>query len=382
MKAVEGNVQTVGELVDQEYGEIDPELVGSLPTELTSKPISHFQGGIRLSEFDLTVDQEEIIRFLLVNKFDHDVRGAFLAKKIEAIKEKEELETQDSDGGEDLLRLYFRDISKIPLLSEEEVVRLAEEVKQAENKGDNVTLVKAKKQLVVANLRLVVSIAKKFSNCGIPLLDLIQAGNIGLMKAVDGFDYKLGYKFSTYASKWIFSIMTRTISDQVRTIRIPVNVIPVLKKVYRSVRELSDQLGRKPTNPEISRDSGVELDKISSMALIPQRAISLDFPVDGEGGENTFADIFADVAELSPSELVDMVFFREALLNLLSEVLDEREQKVIRMRYGLDDGVEHTQSEVADHLNLSRQRVSQIENKALLRLRHHSGTQILREYIR
>jgi RNA polymerase primary sigma factor len=272
---------------------------------------------------------------------------------------------RERSSGEDLLRLYFRDIGKIPLLSDKGVIEIAKRIEKARKKNDKVAFRKAKSELVTANLRLVVSIAKKFSNCGMPLLDLIQAGNMGLMKAVDGFDYKMGFKFSTYASKWIQASITRTISNQVRTVRIPVNVIPALKRVDRTSRKLTRELGRRPTIAEISKGSGVESDKIRSMADIPQRSISLDFPVDGENGDCTLGEILGDTHSPSTSEVVDKHFFREHLEAVMKDALDEREQEVLRLRYGLEDGTEHTQSEIAEYLKLSRQRVSQIENKRL-----------------
>ena len=284
-------------------------------------------------------------------------------------------------SGEDLLRLYFKDIGRISLLSGEEVTELAKRIERAQKKKDKATVTKAKKKLVSANLRLVVSIAKKFSNCGMPLLDLIQAGNTGLMKAVDGFNYKLGFKFSTYASKWIQAAITRTISNQVRTVRIPVNVIPALRKVDRASRKLSRELGRRPTTAEIATDSGVASEKVRSMACIPQRAISLDFPVDGDNSDCTLGEILGDTTSAPTSEVVDKHFFREELETVLTDALDEREQEVLCMRYGLRDGMEHTQSEIAEHLNLSRQRISQIENKALMRLRHHTSSQSLRSFL-
>jgi RNA polymerase primary sigma factor len=254
-------------------------------------------------------------------------------------------------------------------------------IEKALKRGDKATATKAKKKLVSANLRLVVSIAKKFSNCGMPLLDLIQAGNIGLMKAVDGFNYKLGFRFSTYASKWIQAAITRTISNQVRTVRIPVNVIPALKKVDRASRRLNNVLGRRPTTDELAKDAGVEVEKVRAMERIPQRAISLDLPVDGDNGDCTLGDILGDTFSPTTSDIVDRHFFSEELTNVMEEALDEREREVLTLRYGLEDGSEHTQSEIADYLNLSRQRVSQIENKALLRLRHHFGNNSLRSFL-
>jgi RNA polymerase primary sigma factor len=303
-----------------------------------------------------------------------------------ARKESEKPEAREPVSGgrstrEDLLRLYFKDIGKIALLSDEEVVHLCKMIERANKRKDKATVTKAKKRLVSANLRLVISIAKKFSNCGMPLLDLIQAGNIGLMKAVDGFNYKLGFKFSTYASKWIQAAITRTISNQVRTVRIPVNVIPTLKKVDRSSRKLNRELGRRPTTDELAKETGVESDKVRAMTRIPQRAISLDLPVDGENGDCTLGEILGDTFSPTTGEIVDKHFFSEQLNAIMREALDERECEVLTMRYGLDGENEHTQSEIADHLNLSRQRVSQIENKALLRMRHHMGKNSLKNFL-
>lgn len=309
-----------------------------------------------------------------------------VAVKEAASEESAKIETpeplrEERSSREDLLRLYFKDIGKISLISDQEVIRLAKMIEKAQKKGDKATVTKAKKKLVSANLRLVVSIAKKFSNCGMPLLDLIQAGNIGLMKAVDGFNYKLGFKFSTYGSKWIQAAITRTISNQVRTVRIPVNVIPALRKVDRSNHKLRRELGRRPTSDEVAKDTGVDAEKVRSMARIPQRAISLDLPVDGDGGDCTLGEIMGDTFSPTTVELVDKHFFREQLDAVMSEALADREREVLTLRYGLGDGSEHTQSEIAEHLHLSRQRVSQIENKALLRLRHHFGNNSLRSFL-
>jgi RNA polymerase primary sigma factor len=316
-----------------------------------------------------------VVEETAVEEVEDDADG-----EIEEGEEKLEPLPRERSMGEDLLRLYFHDIGKIPLLTDQDVVRLAKAIEKARKRRDRAAEHRAKEQLVSANLRLVVSIAKKFSNCGMPLLDLIQAGNMGLMKAVDGFDYKLGFKFSTYASKWIQAAITRTISNQVRTVRIPVNVIPALKKVDRANRRLKRELGRRPTVREIAKDSGVEDEKIRFMSKIPQRSISLDYPVDGENGDCTLGEILGDTHSPSTIDTVDKHFFREQLEAVMRETLDEREKQVLRLRYGLEDGTEHTQSEIADHLNLSRQRVSQIENKALLRLRHHMDSQSLRSY--
>ncbi len=339
---------------------------------------------------DKVSDDEEHIAFRFV-KTDHDTEEtepieAEILEEDEAVEEAEEEEKierapRERSMGEDLLRLYFRDIGKIPLLTDQQVIQLAQKIEKARKRSDRATWAKAKSELVSANLRLVVSIAKKFSNCGMPLLDLIQAGNMGLMKAVDGFDYKMGFKFSTYASKWIQASITRTISNQVRTVRIPVNVIPALKKVERTSHKLTRELGRRPSITELAKSSGVESDKIRSMAEIPQRSISLDFPVDGDNGDCTLGEILGDTLTPSTADTVDKHFFREHLESVMKEALDEREQEVLRLRYGLEDGTEHTQSEIAEYLRLSRQRVSQIENKALLRLRHHTRSNSLRSFL-
>ena len=343
--------------------------------------------------FDKASEDEEPIAFKFV-KTDHKAEDAEPIEVIETeipeedevvdeVEEEEKVERgpHERSMGEDLLRLYFRDIGKIPLLTDQEVIHLAQKIEKARKKNDKATWGKAKSELVSANLRLVVSIAKKFSNCGMPLLDLIQAGNMGLMKAVDGFDYKMGFKFSTYASKWIQASITRTISNQVRTVRIPVNVIPALKKVERTSHKLTRELGRRPTITELAKSSGVESEKIRSMAEIPQRSISLDFPVDGDNGDCTLGEILGDTQTPSTADTVDKHFFREHLESVMKDALDQREQEVLRLRYGLEDGTEHTQSEIAEYLRLSRQRVSQIENKALLRLRHHMRSNSLRSFL-
>jgi RNA polymerase primary sigma factor len=339
-----------------------------------------------LRAFDAEVEISEEIEELqpLWEDDEEDGIAANAAKPVTEESEKaraREKAAEERSASEDLLRLYFKDIGKISLLSDEEVIHLCKMMERAKKKKDKATATKAKKRLVSANLRLVISIAKKFSNCGMPLLDLIQAGNIGLMKAVDGFNYKLGFKFSTYASKWIQAAITRTISNQVRTVRIPVNVIPTLKKVDRASRRLNNELGRRPTTDELAKDTGVESDKVRAMARIPQRAISLDLPVDGDNGDCTLGEILGDTFSPTTGDIVDKHFFSEQLGAVMKEALDERECEVLTMRYGLNGESEHTQSEIADHLNLSRQRVSQIENKALMRMRHHLGKNSLRSFL-
>jgi RNA polymerase primary sigma factor len=236
-------------------------------------------------------------------------------------------------------------------------------------------------KIVTANMGLVLAMAKRSDFPGVEFTDLVSEGSMALLRAADKFDCARGFKFSTYASKWIQAAITRTISNQVRTVRIPVNVIPALRRVDRASRKLSRELGRRPTTAEIATDSGIDSEKVRSMTCIPQRAISLDFPVDGDNSDCTLGEILGDTLSASTTEIVDKHFFREELETVLTDALDEREQEVLSMRYGLRDGMEHTQSEIAEHLNLSRQRVSQIENKALMRLRHHTSSQSLRSFL-
>jgi RNA polymerase primary sigma factor len=284
-------------------------------------------------------------------------------------------------SSENLLQHYFNDIGKIPLLSNEETILLAKKIEQARGQKDTAALAEAKSKLVSANLRLVIRLAKKYSRCGMPLIDLIQAGNIGLIKAIDGFDYKRGFKFSTYASSWILASIRRTISNQARTVRLPINFIPVLGLVRRTSQKLARELGRRPTVEEVSKDSGVNPKKINSMSGILHTPMSLDFPMDDEHKTFTFGEILGDRNGPSVSEMVDRRLFREQLESVMKEALDEREQEVLRLRYGLEDGYEYNQSEIADRLKLSRQRVSQIEGKALLKLRSHSQSRSLKTFL-
>lgn len=286
-----------------------------------------------------------------------------------------------SRQSEDVLGLYFREIGKIPLLTESETSSLAARMEEARSRHDMAAFEQAKAELVTANLRLVVALAKRFSHCGMSLLDLIQAGNIGLMKAAEGFDYKRGFKFSTYASQWIKASIRRVISNQMRTVRLPINLVPVVHKVESIRRELTRKLGRTPTTAEIAAESGLTKKKVRLLEDIPQHALSFDSPVNAEIPELPLSEMLTSPEDLSPAELTDKHLFEEKLETLMKSALDEREQEVLSLRYGLKDGMQYTQAEIAECMHLSRQRVSQIEERALMRLRRHELCHGLRNYL-
>ncbi len=273
---------------------------------------------------------------------------------------------------DDSVRMYLREIGRIPLLSTEEEVRLAKRIE----KGDIV----AKKHLAEANLRLVVSIAKKYIGRGLSLLDLIQEGNAGLMRAVEKFDYKKGYKFSTYATWWIRQAITRAIADQARTIRIPVHMIETINKLIRVQRQLVQDLGREPTPEEIAQEMGIELDKVEHIMKISQETVSLEAPV-GEEEDSKLGDFIEDDKNLSPEDNAINQLLRGHVNEFLAE-LSPREQKILRMRFGLEDGRTHTLEEVGQEFGVTRERIRQIEAKALQKLRKHDRSTELQDYLK
>ena len=272
---------------------------------------------------------------------------------------------------EDPVRMYLKEIGKVPLLSAEEEIELA---KRMEN-GDQA----AKKRLAEANLRLVVSIAKRYVGRGMLFLDLIQEGNLGLIKAVEKFDYTKGYKFSTYATWWIRQAITRAIADQARTIRIPVHMVETINKLIRVSRQLLQELGREPTPEEIAEEMNMPVERVREILKISQEPVSLETPI-GEEEDSHLGDFIQDDNVPVPADAAAFTLLKEQLVEVLS-TLTEREQKVLRLRFGLDDGRARTLEEVGKEFNVTRERIRQIEAKALRKLRHPSRSETLRSFL-
>ncbi len=286
----------------------------------------------------------------------------------------EDMETLLSNEGlavDDPVRMYLKDIGRVPLLSTEREIELAQKLLE----GDE----EAKRILVEANLRLVVSIAKRYVGKGLYFLDLIQEGNLGLMKAVDKFDYTKGFKFSTYATWWIRQAITRSIADQARTIRIPVHMVETIHKVTRVSRQLTQDLGRDPTIDEISAHVGMGADKVNEILKIAQDPISLETPI-GEEDDSHLGDFIPDVDTLAPADAASYQLMREQLNNVLA-TLTPREELVLKLRFGLTDGRARTLEEVGAEFNITRERIRQIEAKALRKLRHPSRSKRLKDYL-
>ena len=271
----------------------------------------------------------------------------------------------------DPVRMYLKEIGKIPLLSAEEELELAKRISE----GDE----GAKKRMVEANLRLVVSVAKHFLGRGMQLLDLIQEGNMGLLKAVEKFDYTKGYKFSTYATWWIRQSITRAVADQARTIRIPVHMVETINRVSRASRALIQELGREPTVAEISERLGIAEDKIAEVMKIAQDPVSLETPV-GEEDDSHLGDFIPDSDVAEPAETASYNMLRQQLGEVM-QTLSPRECKVLRLRFGLEDGRAHTLEEVGRQFDVTRERVRQIEAKALRKLRHPSRSKVLKDFL-
>lgn len=274
-------------------------------------------------------------------------------------------------GLEDHVRMYLKEIGKVPLLTAEEEVELAIRIEN----GDEL----AKDRLNEANLRLVVSIAKRYVGKGMQFLDLIQEGNLGLLKAVEKFDYRKGYKFSTYATWWIRQAITRAIADQARTIRIPVHMVETIHKLGRVSRQLSQELGKDPTPEQIAQEMNMPVDKVREIMKISQDPVSLETPV-GEEEDSHIGDFIPDDDAPAPSESAAAILLREQLMEVL-ETLTPREQKVLKLRFGLDDGCQRTLEEVGREFHVTRERIRQIEAKALRKLRHPSRSKKLKDYI-
>ena len=289
----------------------------------------------------------------------------------ESMEDAEQLLNQEGVATDDPVRMYLKEIGKVPLLSAEEELALAEKMSQ----GD----VRAKQQLVEANLRLVVSIAKRYVNRGMFFLDLIQEGNLGLMKAVEKFDFAKGYKFSTYATWWIRQAITRAIADQARTIRIPVHMVETINRVLRISRQLLQENGREATDDEIAQALSMPVEKVREILKIAQEPVSLEMPI-GEEEDSHLGDFIADDNTMAPAEAATSTMLREHLLEVL-HTLTPREESVLKLRFGLEDGRPRTLEEVGKVFDITRERIRQIEAKALRKLRHPSRSKKLKDYL-
>ncbi len=315
-----------------------------------------------------------------------DLYAALLENGIELTDQKERLiwDTDEDDPtgkpenddyikdiADDSVRLYLREIGKIPLLTSAEEVTLAKRIEA----GDKA----AKDAMAEANMRLVVSIAKKYIGRGLDLLDLIQEGNTGLLRAVEKFDYTKGYKFSTYATWWIRQAITRAIADQARTIRIPVHMVETINKLIRTQRRLVQELGREPMPEEIAAEMEMDVDKVNHIIKIKQDIVSLEAPV-GEEDDSRLGDFIEDEEAQTPAEAATYQLLKEHVNQVLA-LLTPREQKILRMRFGLEDGRSHTLEEVGQEFGVTRERIRQIEAKALAKLRKHRESKKLRDYL-
>ena len=285
--------------------------------------------------------------------------------------EKIDLSVPDGVSIEDPVRMYLKEIGKVPLLTAEEEIELAKRMEA----GDE----KAKQKLAEANLRLVVSIAKRYVGRGMLFLDLIQEGNLGLIKAVEKFDYHKGFKFSTYATWWIRQAITRAIADQARTIRIPVHMVETINKLIRVSRQLLQELGREPTPEEIAAELDMPVERVREILKISQEPVSLETPI-GEEEDSHLGDFIQDDNVPVPAEAAAQTLLKEQLDEVL-DTLTEREQKVLRLRFGMDDGRARTLEEVGKEFDVTRERIRQIEAKALRKLRHPSRSRKLRDYL-
>ncbi len=296
----------------------------------------------------------------------------------EDIEEEEEIDMESIDlsvpegvSVEDPVRMYLKEIGKVPLLSSEDEIELAKNIEL----GDE----ESKQRLTEANLRLVVSIAKRYVGRGMQFLDLIQEGNLGLIKAVEKFDYRKGYKFSTYATWWIRQAITRAIADQARTIRIPVHMVETINRLVRVSRQLLQELGREPVPEEIAARADMQVERVREIMKVSQEPVSLETPI-GEEEDSHLGDFIQDDQVAVPADAATFTMLHEQLMEVL-DTLTEREQKVLKLRFGLNDGRPRTLEEVGKEFNVTRERIRQIEAKALRKLRHPSRSKKLKDYL-
>lgn len=323
-------------------------------------------------EIELEPDQIEKVYETMEN-MGIDVVGDIESEMEDIQLTEEDLELTIPEGIsiDDPVRMYLKEIGKVPLLSADEEIELAQRMEKGENE--------AKRRLAEANLRLVVSIAKRYVGRGMLFLDLIQEGNLGLIKAVEKFDYRKGYKFSTYATWWIRQAITRAIADQARTIRIPVHMVETINKLIRVSRQLLQELGREPQPEEIAKEMNMSVEKVREIMKISQEPVSLETPI-GEEEDSHLGDFIPDDDAPAPAEAAAFTLLKEQLIDVL-DTLTAREEKVLRLRFGLDDGRARTLEEVGKEFNVTRERIRQIEAKALRKLRHPSRSKKLKDYL-
>ena len=361
-KGKKNGVLTYKEVMDAYEGvDLTPEQIDDIYESLERNGIEVVPD----SDIYTNVDQDNML-----GNGGRSIAGEGSYMKDREIKELN-LDIPEGVGIDDPVRMYLKEIGKIPLLTPEEEIELAKRME----KGDE----EAKRRLTEANLRLVVSIAKRYVGRGMLFLDLIQEGNLGLIKAVEKFDYKKGYKFSTYATWWIRQAITRAIADQARTIRIPVHMVETINKLIRVSRQLVQELGREPTPEEIAKEMGISPEKVREIIKIAQEPVSLETPI-GEEEDSHLGDFIEDQDAKAPAEEASHTLLREQLEEVLSTLTD-REQKVLRLRFGLDDGRARTLEEVGYAFGVTRERIRQIEAKTLRKLRHPSRSKKLKDYL-
>ena len=354
------------------------------------------KGVLTYDEINDTLSQHEDldaeqIEDLLQTFADEGIQVVGRAKDAEAVEEPaaeegpaRDIEVHDQELAameglpiDDSVRMWLREIGKTPLLTMAEEVSLAKAIEEGDGKTPEAQL--AKEKLIQANLRLVVSIAKRYSGRGMSFPDLIQEGNIGLIRAVEKFDYHRGYKFSTYATWWIRQAITRAIADQGRTIRIPVHMVETINRLIKTSSHLLQDLGREPTLDELAREMELPVERVSEIIRIAPEPLSLETPI-GEEEDSHLADFIQDQETISPDDAAGHQLLRERIVDVLSE-LAERERDVLRMRFGLDDGYPRTLEEVGRHFHVTRERIRQIEAKAIKKLRHAKRRKKLEEYL-
>jgi len=368
--------------VDDDGVEIEKVSIEQMPEVQVLLKRGKTKGNLNNHDFEeclekVDLDPEEIDS-IYVYLQKEGIEVAFTDLELEAIEAAEleeenrkEIELADSVSVNDPVRLYLKEIGKVPLLTGDEEMILARRMEA----GDD----SAKKELAEANLRLVVSIAKRCVGRGMSFLDLIQGGNLGLIKSVEKFDYTKGFKFSTYATWWIRQAITRAIADQARTIRIPVHMVETINKLIRVSRQLLQEYGREPTPAEIGKEMGFTEEKVREIQKIAQDPVSLETPI-GEEEDSHLGDFIPDEDAPAPAEAASYALLKEQLIEVLN-TLTEREEKVLRLRFGLDDGRARTLEEVGKEFNVTRERIRQIEAKALRKLRHPSRSKKLKDYL-